>query len=83
MEEWNCSGSLNQVVVGILFLVIGGMNINDPAQMRASDIINNITVVLIFLISIDNIIISSFGIEQMNLHTPGKEWEVVPITESP
>ncbi|CAL4058752.1 unnamed protein product [Meganyctiphanes norvegica] len=71
-----------QVVVGILFLVIGGMNINDPAQCRACDIINNITVVLIFLISLDNIILSAFGIEQMNMHQPGTTWELV-TTPSP
>ncbi|CAL4058813.1 unnamed protein product [Meganyctiphanes norvegica] len=70
-----------QVLAGILFLVIGGLNINDPSQQRSADILNNVTLVLVFLISLDNVIINSFGIEQQNLHQPGTPWEEVPKGE--
>lgn len=51
-----------QVIVGILFLVVGGLNINDEPDQNTADIINNVIVVLIFLITLVNVIISGFGI---------------------
>lgn len=52
-----------QVIVGILFLVIGGMDINKGGEQRPANILNDVIVVLIFIISIINVIISGFGIE--------------------
>lgn len=60
-----------QVVVGVMFLIIGGMDINDPSQHKAADILNNIIVIFLFVISVVNVVLSAFGIEQMNLHPPG------------
>ena len=52
-----------QVVAGILFLVIGGLNINDGSpNQRTADILNDVIVVIIFLITIVNVVISGFGI---------------------
>ena len=50
-----------QVAVGILFLVIGGLNINKDHSQRTADILNNVIVVLIFLITLVNIVINGFG----------------------
>ena len=47
-----------QLVVGILFLVIGGMDINKKPSQRTADILNNVIVVLIFLITLVNVIIN-------------------------
>jgi len=51
-----------QLIVGILFLVIGGMDINKKPSQRTADILNNVIVVLIFLITLVNVIINGFGI---------------------
>jgi hypothetical protein len=48
--------------VGILFLVIGGLDINQQESMRTADILNNTIVVIIFLITAINIVINSFGL---------------------
>uniref|UniRef100_A0A0P4W3Q8 Ninjurin-2 n=1 Tax=Scylla olivacea TaxID=85551 RepID=A0A0P4W3Q8_SCYOL len=60
-----------QVAVGVLFMINGMMNINDPEQQSAANILNNVIVVFVFIISVLNVIISSFGIENMNLNPPG------------
>ncbi|XP_050695448.1 ninjurin-1-like isoform X4 [Eriocheir sinensis] len=60
-----------QVVVGVLFMIIGMMNINDPEQQSAANILNNIIVIFVFIISVLNVVLSSFGIENMNINPPG------------
>ncbi|XP_054082049.1 ninjurin-A isoform X5 [Zeugodacus cucurbitae] len=52
-----------QLLVGILFVVIGSLNINRQKDQAAAVIINDIILVVIFVISVINIIISGFGIE--------------------
>merc|ERR1711945_26129 len=47
-----------QALVGILFLAVGGMDINNEKYHRAADIINNIATIIIFIITFINIIIS-------------------------
>lgn len=47
----------------MLFVVIGGLNINRRKDQNVAQILNDVILVLIFLISIDNVIISGFGIE--------------------
>ncbi|XP_076057722.1 ninjurin-1-like isoform X5 [Oratosquilla oratoria] len=64
-----------QVAVGVLFLIVGGMNINDPKQERTADILNNIILIMVFAISLVNVVLSAFGIEQMNMHPPGVVWD--------
>lgn len=60
-----------QVLVGVLFMIIGAMDINDPEQQTAANILNNIILIFVFVISTDNIIISSFGIDSMKINPPG------------
>ncbi|XP_039959429.1 ninjurin-2 isoform X1 [Bactrocera tryoni] len=52
-----------QLLVGILFVVIGSLNINRRKDQAAAVIINDIILVIIFVISVINVIISGFGIE--------------------
>ncbi|XP_055550257.1 ninjurin-2 isoform X1 [Wyeomyia smithii] len=52
-----------QLVVGILFVIIGSLNINRKPEQMTAIILNDIILVLIFLISLINVIISGFGIE--------------------
>jgi len=56
-----------QVLVGILFLVIGGMSINEHPNHRTANILNDVIVVLIFIITVVNIIISGFGIRAQDI----------------
>jgi len=50
------------VIAGILLLVIGAININNQHQQRTANILNDIILIIMFLISAVNIIISSFGL---------------------
>ncbi|XP_046993559.1 ninjurin-2-like isoform X3 [Schistocerca americana] len=52
-----------QVLVGVVFLVIGGLNINKERDRRAADVLNDISLVLVFIVSVINVIISGFGME--------------------
>ncbi|XP_065081783.1 ninjurin-2 isoform X1 [Ochlerotatus camptorhynchus] len=52
-----------QLIVGILFVIIGSLNINHKHEQMAAIVINDIIVVLIFIISLMNVIISAFGME--------------------
>ncbi|ETN60959.1 hypothetical protein AND_007404 [Anopheles darlingi] len=51
------------MLVGILFVVIGSLNINRKPDQTAAIVLNDIILVLIFVISLLNVIISGFGIE--------------------
>ncbi|KAH8407319.1 hypothetical protein KR215_002633, partial [Drosophila sulfurigaster] len=52
-----------QLLVGILFVVIGSLNINKQHDQTAAIILNDVILVVIFIISVVNVIISGFGIE--------------------
>ncbi|EDW24942.1 GL24423 [Drosophila persimilis] len=54
---------INHLLVGILFVAIGGLNINRQKDQTAAVILNDIILVVIFVISVLNVIISGFGIE--------------------
>lgn len=54
---------LFQICVGMLFMIIGGLNINHPPDCPMAIILNDIIVIMVFLISLDNIIISGFGMD--------------------
>ena len=56
-----------QVVVGVLFLIIGTLDINKENQQRTADVLNDVVVIIIFVISVINIIISLFGIQHVDL----------------
>lgn len=52
-----------QLAVAIMFVIIGGLNINKDRNKKAALILNDIILVFIFLIAIVNILISGFGME--------------------
>ncbi|CAB3381407.1 Hypothetical predicted protein [Cloeon dipterum] len=52
-----------QILVGVLFVLLGGLNINKERDQRKAEVINDISTALIFVISIVNVIISGFGLE--------------------
>lgn len=51
------------MLVGILFIIIGSLNINRQKEQSAAVILNDLILVIIFVISIVNVIISAFGID--------------------
>lgn len=51
------------MIVGIMFVVIGSLNINRETDQTSAVILNDVILILIFVISIINVIISGFGIE--------------------
>lgn len=51
------------MIVGIFFVIIGSLNINRRKDQTAAIILNDIILIMIFIISIDNVLISGFGIE--------------------
>ena len=52
-----------QITSGISLLFIGTLNINKEEDTRRADRINNIITLQIFLVTVVNVIISSFGLE--------------------
>ncbi|XP_013107120.1 ninjurin-1 isoform X2 [Stomoxys calcitrans] len=52
-----------QLLVGILFVIIGSLNINRKQDQTAAIILNDIIMVIVFVISVINVVISGFGIE--------------------
>lgn len=63
MAHTRASNNKNQMFVGILFIIIGSMNINRNNEQKAAIILNDVILVLVFLITILNVMISAFGIE--------------------
>merc|ERR1711915_1004039 len=49
-----------QVLAGILFLVLPSLNINDTKHHKTANILNNVAVAVIFIITVLNAIISTF-----------------------
>ena len=54
---------LLQGVAGILFLIVGGLDINDEKHHRTADVINNVITGIILFITIVNVVISAFDIQ--------------------
>ncbi|KAF7988373.1 hypothetical protein HCN44_000946 [Aphidius gifuensis] len=52
-----------QAVIGILFIIVGGLDINRRRDQWAADIINDIILIGVFIISLTNVVISGFGME--------------------
>ena len=68
LSSINASFVSFQIIVGIALMILGTLDINEgSATQRAADIINNISVILVFIITVVNIIIASFSIENTNI----------------
>ena len=55
-----------KVTTGLSILYIGTLNINKPKYCYRANFLNNAITAQIFLVSVINIVISAFGIEQVN-----------------
>ena len=49
--------------MGILLLVLTGLDINNESHQRNADILNNTSISLIFVITVVNVIISALGLD--------------------
>ncbi|CAG9795561.1 unnamed protein product [Diatraea saccharalis] len=54
------------LLVGLLFVIIGGLDLNDHDDQPSALVLNDVIVIFIFVISVINIVISAFGIEYSN-----------------
>merc|ERR1712150_17627 len=54
---------LLQVLVGILFLILGGLDINDQEHQNTANILNNTATIVVFIITLLNVVISGFNIQ--------------------
>ncbi|KAI1287288.1 Ninjurin-1 [Halotydeus destructor] len=52
---------LLQVIVGIVLIFLGRWNINYRGDQRKADMANNVVVILIFLVTVVNVMVSAFG----------------------
>ncbi|XP_044587485.1 ninjurin-1-like isoform X1 [Cotesia glomerata] len=59
-----------QAAVGILFIVVGGLDINRRRDQWAANFINDIILISVFVISLTNVVISGFGMEFSNKPLP-------------
>lgn len=59
---------LLQVVVGIIFIVLGRLNINYSGDRRRADMMNNASVIVIFLVTVVNVLITAFGPSESFAH---------------
>lgn len=50
----------------MLFVIIGGLDLNDHDDQPSAVILNDVIVIFIFVISVVNIVISAFGLEYSN-----------------
>ncbi|KAH7973999.1 hypothetical protein HPB49_008282 [Dermacentor silvarum] len=71
-----------QLLAGLLLVLLGRWNINCPWEQRKADLVNNVVVLLTFLISVVNVLLSAFapdsllgdhGLNHHQQHTTG-EW---------
>uniref|UniRef100_A0A3Q1FSF1 Ninjurin 2 n=1 Tax=Acanthochromis polyacanthus TaxID=80966 RepID=A0A3Q1FSF1_9TELE len=56
-----------QIVAGILIIIIARRDLNEEANQKRLDSLNNTTTIIIFLIFVTNIFISVFGMERTGL----------------
>lgn len=50
-----------QIIVGIMFIALGRLNINYGHDRRRADMMNNASVIVIFLVTVINVLITAFG----------------------
>jgi hypothetical protein len=58
---WLCCSL--QVCVGVILLVVGGLDINRQGDQRLALILNDVTLIMVFIISLINVVVSGFGME--------------------
>ena len=58
-----------QILVGILFLIVGSMDINEDSKVRTAVIINDLITIIIFVITAINVVINSFGMRATDADT--------------
>lgn len=49
-----------------MFVIIGGLDLNDDDDRPSAVVLNDVIVIFIFVISVINMVISAFGIEYSN-----------------
>lgn len=59
-----------QVVVGIIFIALGRLNINLAGDRRRADMLNNVSVIIIFLVTVVNVLVTAFGPSELASHNP-------------
>jgi hypothetical protein len=52
-----------QVCVGVILLVIGGLDINQQADQRLAIILNDVTLIMVFFVTLINVVVSGFAME--------------------
>lgn len=57
-----------QVLAGVLFINMARKNLNEVANQRSLDIMNNVATALVFLTVIINIFITAFGVQKTGLY---------------
>lgn len=65
---------LFQILVGILLVVVGRWNINHRKEQNVANVTNNIIVILIFLITVVNVLITAFGDEDNDINVNYGHW---------
>ncbi|XP_035207959.1 ninjurin-2-like [Stegodyphus dumicola] len=68
------SSMVLQILVGILLVVVGRWNINNRKEQNVANVTNNIIVILIFLITVVNVLITAFGDEDTDDFPNPSHW---------
>ncbi|XP_029603059.1 ninjurin-2 [Salmo trutta] len=62
------SSLLFQVLAGVLFVAMARKDLNNVANQRKLDIMNNVATGLVFITTIINIFITAFGVQKTGLY---------------
>ncbi|XP_064871447.1 ninjurin-2-like [Oncorhynchus nerka] len=62
------SSLLFQVLAGVLFVAMARKDLNNVANQRKLDIMNNVATGLVFITAIINIFITAFGVQKTGLY---------------
>ncbi|XP_070848123.1 ninjurin-2-like isoform X3 [Chaetodon auriga] len=53
-----------QIVAGVLIIIIGRRNLNNSALQNRLDYLNNVTTIIVFITTVLNLFISTFGMQR-------------------
>nr|XP_061815933.1 ninjurin-2-like isoform X3 [Nerophis lumbriciformis] len=53
-----------QIVAGILIIIIGRRDVNNPTLQKRMDYLNNVTTIMVFITTALNLFISTFGMQR-------------------